>query len=109
MNPSSPSELQAASGDRGFRSFRQWVMAGPHPNTPTPTMDLCTCPGSNAMPIPMVLIGDEREQGKLAVSFADGRAVFSTARFPGDPNEHPIMVRPEDRKALGHMLLRDDL
>jgi hypothetical protein len=72
--------------------------------------DVSSCPGPNGEPIPMVIFDNalpawRQPVGKLAVSFADDRALFTTPRSPGDEDVVPILLSRPDAQMLGRILL----
>lgn len=130
MTRSSQSEPPAVTGDRGctcaiggpFRDVCPIHYDDDNRNYPSDaailglpddcTIDVSTCPGPDGTAIPLLHFDDEIGPGKLAVSFAKGRAVIGTSNDPspmGMLRQAVIMLSPTDRKVLGQMLLRDDL
>jgi hypothetical protein len=70
--------------------------------------DVSTCPGPDGTPIPLVHFADIAGAGMLAVSIAEGKAMFTTPKHPLDFDVNPIAISAEDRKELAALLLRED-
>jgi hypothetical protein len=69
------------------------------------TVDESVCPGPDGEPIPLLHFDNDAGPGKLAVSFAQGRALFTTPAYPCDFDANPVMLSPADTLELGRRLL----